>query len=111
MNHTAYTVADWTAYLTHAEIDALKSLAKPLCREAEIVNIGAGSGTSGLAFMECRSDVHVTTIDITLESSPFGCLSGEEAVLRSADLWGQPRYNQIHGDSKIVGKTWLKDGH
>lgn len=107
--HTAHSVVDWTAYLTHAEVDALKNIAMGLPMNAQIINIGAGNGTSGLAFMEARSDLKVTTIDIQLESSPFGCLAGEEAVLRDAGKWGDPRYQQIHGDSKAVGKTWLKE--
>jgi hypothetical protein len=57
--------------------------------------------------MEARADLRVTTIDIQLESSPFGCLAGEEAVLRDAGLWGDQRYQQIHGDSKIIGDEWL----
>lgn len=107
MTHTAHSVVDWTAYLTHAEVDALKQLANDLPKGAQIVNIGAGNGTSGLAFMETRTDLRVCTIDIQLESSPFGCLAGEEAVLRDAGLWGDPRYQQIHGDSKIIGRDWL----
>lgn len=105
-NHTSYTVADWTGYLHYEEIDALKELARSLPQNAHIINIGAGNGTSGLAFMEARSDLRVTTIDIQLESSPFGCLAGEEAVFRSAGFWGDPRYEQIHGDSKTVGANW-----
>jgi predicted O-methyltransferase YrrM len=105
--HTAHSVVDWTGYLTHAEVDALKQLAMALPQDAQIVNIGAGNGTSGLAFMETRADLKVTTIDIQLEGSPFGCLAGEEAVLRGANLWGDPRYQQIHGDSKAIGREWL----
>lgn len=108
MGHTADSVVDWLNYLTHAEVETLKRLASELPIGAHIVNVGAGGGTSGLAFMETRPDLKVTTIDIQLESSPFGCLQGEEAVLRSAGLWGDPRYQQIHGDSKEVGAAWLK---
>lgn len=104
--HTSYTVADWTGYLYYEEIDALKTLAQSLPHSAHIINIGAGNGTSALAFLEARDDLRVTTIDIQLESSPFGCLAGEEAVVRSAGFWGNPRYEQIHGDSKVVGQHW-----
>lgn len=104
--HTAHTVVDWTHYLTHDEVDILKHLACTLPNGAHIVNIGAGNGTSGLAFMEARPDLQVTTIDIQRESSPFGCLAGEEAVFRSAGFWGDPRHTQIHGDSKDVAQTW-----
>lgn len=104
--HTSHTVVDWTHYLTHDEVDALQELARSLPHGAHIVNIGAGNGTSGLAFMEARPDLLVTTIDIQRESSPFGCLEGEEAVFKSAGYWGDPRHTQIHGDSKEVAKTW-----
>lgn len=104
--HTAHSVVDWTAYLYHEEVDALQDLARSLPTGAHIINIGAGNGTSGLAFLEARDDLRVTTIDIQSESSPFGCLAGEEAVLRSAGFWGQPRHEQIHGDSKEVGAAW-----
>lgn len=104
--HTAHSVVDWTGYLYHEEVDALQDLARSLPIGAHIINIGAGNGTSGLAFMEAREDLRVTTIDITLESSPFGCLAGEEAVFRSAGFWGDPRHEQIHGDSKDVGAAW-----
>lgn len=105
--HTAHSVVDWTGYLYHEEVDTLKELAQSLPQHAHIINIGAGNGTSALAFLEARDDVRVTTIDIQLESSPFGCLAGEEAVVRSAGFWGNPRYEQIHGDSKVVGQHWL----
>lgn len=106
--HTSYSVAAWTQYLFLDEVDALKALALSLPTLPHVVNIGAGNGTSGLAFMEARDDLHLYTIDIQLESSPYGCLAGEEAVFRSAGFWGQPRHTQIHGDSKEVGKSWLK---
>lgn len=106
MGHTAYSVADWTGYLTHSEIDTLKTLAQSLPHNPHVVNIGAGNGTSGLAFMESRPDLHLYTVDIQLESSPFGCLAGEEVVFRDAGFWGDPRHEQIHGDSKDVGRNW-----
>lgn len=109
MKHTAHIVADWTGYLTHAEIDALKALAQSLPDDPHVVNIGAGNGTSGLAFMESRPDLHLYTIDIQLESSPLGCLQGEQAVFETAGFWGDPRYTQIHGDSRQVGARWATD--
>jgi predicted O-methyltransferase YrrM len=111
MGHTSHSVVDWTAYLFHAEVDALKELALSLPENPHVVNIGAGNGTSGLAFMESRPDLHLYTIDIQLESSPFGCLEGEEQVFRSAGFWGDPRHEQIHGDSKKVGARWRSDGY
>lgn len=104
--HTVASVIEWTHYLTHPEAATLTALAQTLPIGAHIVNIGAGNGTSGLVFMEARSDLLVTTIDIQRESSPYGCLEGEEAVFRSAGFWGDPRHTQIEGDSKDVGTAW-----
>lgn len=90
-------------YLYRAELPFLKELALMLPAEPLVINIGAGAGTSGLALMESRPDLRLITIDITKESSPFGCLEAEETELRKAGLWGD-RNQQIHGDSKQVGK-------
>lgn len=30
-------------------------------------------------------------------------------MFRSAGFWGDPRHEQIHGDSKEVGKRWLAE--
>lgn len=109
IKHTSHSVVDWTAYLFHEEVDELKRLAQSLPDTPRVVNIGAGNGTSGLAFMESRPDLQLYTIDIQRESSPYGCLEGEEQVFRSAGYWGDPRHQQIHGDSKAVGKTWLQE--
>ena len=108
---TAYEVANWLAYLTLAEVDALKAIIHSLPNNPKVVNIGAGGGTSGLAIMETRDDVHLTTIDKTLESHPYGCLAAETTVLTDAGILPNAldRYHQIHGDSKSVGEHWLKD--
>jgi predicted O-methyltransferase YrrM len=92
-------------YLYKDELPALQELARSLPENPHVINIGAGAGTSGVAFMEARPDLHLTTIDITQESSPFGCLEGEEQELKKRGLWGD-RNLQIHQDSKVVGRTW-----
>ena len=105
---TSYEVANWLTYLTLAEVDALKAIVKSLPSNPEVVNIGAGGGTSGLAIMEAREDVRLTTIDVTLESSPMGCLVAETQVLTDAGILPDAvhRYRQIHGDSKKIGLHW-----
>lgn len=98
-------------YLFIAEVPALKELAQSLPPNPVVVNIGAGSGTSGLAFMESRPDLFLFTVDIQLEDSPFGCLVAEQRVLREAGfLLDAPgtRYAQIQGASYLVGKRWLE---
>jgi hypothetical protein len=103
----AYRLADWVGYLSHAEIDFLQSLARTLPAHPQLINIGAGAGTSALAFLEARPDLHLTTIDVQKDSSPFGCLDGELEAVRKAGLYDPARYHQIHGDSQSAGENWL----
>jgi predicted O-methyltransferase YrrM len=70
-----------------------------------VINIGAGAGTSGVAFMESRSDLSLITIDITDLSSPFGCLEAERQELAKVGLLNE-RTRQIHGDSVTVGLNY-----
>lgn len=105
MAHTAESLQKWLSYLFPDEVPALKRLAQMLPPNPTVVNIGAGAGTSGLAFMESRPDLYLITIDIQDTASPLGSLASEEAVLREAGYWGQ-RNRQIHGDSKGVGHYW-----
>ncbi len=91
-------------YLFLSELAALKQLARSLPPNPVVVNIGAGSGTSGLAFMESRSDLFMITVDIEGGDSPFGSLYSERHVLEQAGI-PDYRYHQILGDSKQVGET------
>lgn len=93
-------------YLYRDELPALQKLAQSLPDNPLVINIGSGAGTSGVTFMESRPDLRLCTIDIIKESSPFGCLVGEEEELKKRGLWGN-RNRQIHQDSKVVGKEWL----
>lgn len=93
-------------YLYEAELPFLKELANMLPDNPVVVNIGAGAGTSGLAFMEARRDLTLVTIDITAESSPFGCLEAEEVELKKSGFWEQDRNFQLHEDSKKAGMEW-----
>ena len=100
---TSSTVRDWLKYLFPEELRQLKMLAQTLSDNPVIVNIGAGGGTSGLAFVEARADVRLYTIDITDKSSPFGCLEAERVVFEQAGFpMSTQRWTQIHGDSKTV---------
>lgn len=95
-------------YLYAAEIEALLHFCSLLPPNPVIVNIGAGSGTSGLLFLESRGDSVVHTIDVTDKSSPYGSLESERVAVKSAglDFLAGTRWFQHHGDSKEVGKTW-----
>lgn len=100
MAKTSYELSNWLNYLTHDEIDLLKKVANLLPKKPTIVNIGAGAGTSGLAFREARSDANLWTIDIR-KTGPLGGLDGELQSFKDAGL-RQP--DQVLGDSVIVGK-------
>jgi hypothetical protein len=104
--HTPWSLADWQRYLSHNELYLLDRLAKRLPEGAHIVNIGAGAGTSALAFLSARSDVRVTTIDVQLEINLYGGLENEMGILRAAGLLDPARYTPIHGDSVAVGRAW-----
>lgn len=95
-------------YLFPAELPALKELVRTLPPNPFVVNIGAGSGTSGLAIIESRKDVTLLTIDCQDASSPFGCLEAERDVMTRAglaDKW-QRRWFQIHASSVDVAAMW-----
>lgn len=94
-------------YLFEDEVTALKDLARSLPDNPFVVNIGAGAGTSGLAFMESREDLTLITVDITSEDSPFGSLYAEKSVFVQAGI-PDGRYIQVCADSKFLGISWLK---
>lgn len=106
---TSESVRDAFHYLFRDELPALKQLARDLPPDPLVVNIGAGAGTSGLAFLESRFDLLLVTVDIQDESSPFGCLQGERVVVEDAGLgalWGESWF-QICQDSVLLGHNWL----
>jgi len=104
--HTAESLQAAFKYLFPDEVKVLKELAQSLPGNPVVVNIGAGAGTSGLAFMESRSDLRLITIDIQKEDSPFGCLEAEENILREAGLWND-RVIHKQGNSYDIGNHWL----
>ena len=106
---TSESVRDAFKYMYPDELPALKKWAQSLPADPTIINIGAGSGTSGLAFLECRDDSIVHTIDITDGDSPFGCLYAERGVVTQAGMLHLKgdRWHQHHGDSKAIGAKWL----
>lgn len=93
MGHTAESLQNAFHYFYPSEVGAFKAIIHQLPPNPVVINIGAGAGTSGLAVLETRPDSFLITIDITKESSPFGCLYGEQIVLEDAGLWKQPRWH------------------
>lgn len=96
-------------YFFRNELPFLKSLPDMVDHSpCTVINVGAGSGTSGLAFLECRDDLVLHTVDIQDDDSPFGCLYAEREVMRQAGLahlWNV-RWFQWHRDSKILAANW-----
>lgn len=102
-NH-AYTISEAFKLMYKDEIDALIKICKSrLLRNPIVANIGAGSGTSGILFLECRPDLYLFTIDIENKDSPFGSLFSERKAFEKYKLLDCGRYTQIIGDSKKVG--------
>lgn len=108
MTTTADSLQAAFGYLFKSEVHALKQLAQSLPANPIVVNLGAGAGTSGLAFMESRPDLRLITIDIQYEDSPFGCIVAERTVIHNAGFAGD-RYYYVVGDSTLAGMTWLDD--
>src|SRR3990167_7946056 len=104
MSHTAESLQAAFKYLFPDEIPFLKELAQSLPDNPMVVNIGAGAGTSGLAFMESRSDLRLITIDIQYENSPFGCIFAEERLMTENGY--SKRYKSIIGRSQQIGFGW-----
>ncbi len=95
-------------YLYPAEVPSLKALALSLPANPIVANVGAGFGTSGLAFLESRPDLTLYTVDVENGPSPTGSLETERSVIRAAGLehlFGS-RWHQTWGDSVAVGKAW-----
>lgn len=109
----AAVIRDAFGYLYPNELKLLQEFAKELPEDSVIVNIGAGAGTSGLAFVEARPDCLVYTIDIQADSSPYGSLEGERNAFAQAGLLHLLNHSwfQIHGDSKVVGASWRDRVH
>lgn len=95
-------------YLFPDELKAMQFLTRQLPPHPLVVNIGAGSGTSGLLFLETRPDLTLITVDIQDEDSPFGCLYAERDVIKAAGL-GEAynrRWFQICADSKAFAEDY-----
>jgi len=108
LGDAAYKLRDAYHYLVDGEVEFLQELASSLSADPVVVNIGAGVGTSCLTFLEARWDINVVTVDNQAEEPPVdsgSSLRKEEAAVREAGMWCQ-RYDQVHGDSKEIGKTW-----
>ena len=101
---TAYELADWQGYLTRAEVDFLKQLSGTLSDNPVIINVGAGAGTSTLAFLEARPDAIVFSIDKKLTESEV--TTNEHLRLKEISEEKANRVIRIWGDSGLVATVW-----
>ena len=104
MTRTAYELSDWQAYMTHAEIDAMQSIAGEMPPDAIIAKIGAGAGTDALAILEVTQDVVIFSIDIAAGEQPT--VTNEHLRLAETGDDQTGCVIRIWGDSKIVGLKW-----
>lgn len=102
-NRTALDLAKSFGYLTNDEVRLLHFIAYLTPWDGVVVNIGAGAGTSGLAFAEVLPKADRYTVDIS-PGGPLGGLDGEYNAYDDKTLVP----HQILGDSKLVGKQWDK---
>jgi predicted O-methyltransferase YrrM len=98
----SYDLAQAFGMQTPREVWTLRVLAWALGQRPVIVNIGAGTGTSSLAFAESRSDATIYTVDIS-PGGPLGGMQNEANAFAGLDL---KRPIQVLGDSKEIGKAW-----
>lgn len=90
---------------TPREVLALRVLSYALPDAPVIVNIGAGTGTSSLAFAESRTDAKIYTVDIS-EGGPFGGMQNE---VNAFEGLGLQLPSQVLGDSIAVGTDWGRE--
>lgn len=92
-------------YIFQEEAELLQKYAEDIPSSGICVNIGAGTGTSAVCVLEKRPDLTKTfyTVDVNNHDNPFGGLLNERNAF---DKYGMKYPNQIHGDSKEIGKSW-----
>lgn len=103
---TSKDLAKQWGYLMENEVEALREAILTLGDNSVCINIGAGVGTSGMVFMECKNVGSLYTIDIRQEASPFGGLGNESITFKESGYENDPRHHQICGDSTEVGEMW-----
>lgn len=108
MAKDSYSCSDWFKYITRTEIDFLKELARSFVHAPVVINIGAGAGTSGLAFYESRKDITIYTVDIIDTGSPWG-LDIERNEFASSSIPKEKWPIQIHKDSALAGNDWQEN--
>lgn len=101
-------VRDAYGYMQTPELDALEGVIETLEYPSVAVNIGAGFGTSGLAFIQSPKIAKLYTIDLfaLMSENGLGSLEFERGSFARFGYDRDPRYMQINMDSIQVGKAW-----
>lgn len=105
MESKAHELGKAFGFLYQGEITFLKDLVKDLPWGANVINFGAGVGTSALAMIEERNDLRVTTIDIS-SGGPNGGLENERNAFENAKM-KKLLPAQILNDSADQGRKWI----
>jgi predicted O-methyltransferase YrrM len=92
--------------LSLGEVEAMRSVVLSLPENSVCINIGAGVGTSGMIFMECKNVAKFYTVDIFRGTRGLGGLGNESGTFRMAGVEDLERHHQICGDAAEVGKVW-----
>ena len=95
-------------YLDADCIQGLHELARALPKDPMVINVGAGFGTSALAFLESRPDLHLITVDAHDSPTDIGSLSQERETMVEAGFAASVRYDQIHSFSMPAGEDWIR---
>src|SRR4030042_6957816 len=90
-------IRDRLGYLQSPELEALKQCIDTLPLGSICVNIGAGFGTSGLAFIESKNVGALYTVDkFRLEKdNGLGSLEVEERVFKEFGFDKETRYHNV----------------
>lgn len=101
-------IRDRWKYMQAIELDALQKTIDELTANSVCVNIGAGFGTSGLAFIENGKVKGLITVDIYALNSEngLGSLEFERDVFKEFGYADDERYFPVHCDSIKLGNKW-----
>jgi predicted O-methyltransferase YrrM len=108
MRSPSEQVRDAYQYLQENELQALRETIKSLSINSVCINIGAGFGTSGMAFIESDKVGKLYTVDLysLMAQNGLGSLEFEMGQFVLYGYGNDPRFLQVQGDSIEVGKTW-----
>ncbi len=101
----AYALADSRQMCCREDLTLLVDVVRDLPTHPRVVQLGAGSGTMGLAILGARDDVTLWSVDTDQQALNWELQALENAEV---DLQRQysPRYLQVNDESALVGERW-----